>query len=344
MRICHVNLASGFSGGENQTLQLIQQQLKLGYQLAVVANPKSPFFTHCRSLDVELHPCKQFLATHPRRLSKSHDIIHVHEGRAVYWALIQHLLYGTPYLITRRVDNPLKKKKLLNLAYRRAGSVIALSHAIKQAIQQCMPERTVEIIPSSPVRYETCEEAVEQLKQRYFQGEFHVIQAAKLYQHKGHDVSIAAAKILANSAPNCHLYILGDGPEEENLKMLASGLQNVHFVGKQSNMGAWFEAADLLIHPSYSEGLGSVILEAQAAELPVIGARAGGIPDIIQDGENGLLIEPGDARTLAQAIISIRDDQTLRDTLRKGAETSLKDFSIEVCAKRYEGLYQNLLP
>ena len=165
-----------------------------------------------------------------------------------------------------------------------------------------------------------------------------------MYQHKGHDVSIAAAKILANSAPNCHLYILGDGPEEENLKMLASGLQNVHFVGKQSNMGAWFEAADLLIHPSYSEGLGSVILEAQAAELPVIGARAGGIPDIIQDGENGLLIEPGDARTLAQAIISIRDDQTLRDTLRKGAETSLKDFAIEVCAKRYDGLYQNLLP
>ena len=116
MRICHVNLASGYSGGENQTLNLIKQQLKQNYQLAVVANPKSPFYTKCEELPLELIPCTHFLTRHRLSISRNYPLIHTHEGRAVYWALIQYLFYRTPYILTRRVDNLLKDKYLLRLA------------------------------------------------------------------------------------------------------------------------------------------------------------------------------------------------------------------------------------
>jgi len=167
-----------------------------------------------------------------------------------------------------------------------------------------------------------------------------VIQAAKLYEHKGHQVSIEAARILEQTHPDIQFCFLGDGPDEEKLRQQASGLTNVHFAGKQTNMGDWFAASDLLIHPSYSEGLGSVILEASAAGLPVIGTRAGGIPDIIRDGENGLLVDSGAPQQLADAIVRMREDSTLQAHIRERAPILLKPFEIAHTAERYEALYR----
>lgn len=343
MHICHVNLASGYSGGENQTLLLIKEQLKQGYRLAVVANPKSPFYQACSELDLQLLPCSQFLRQHPRTLTKEYPLVHVHEGKAVYWAWLQKCLHGAPYIITRRVDNPLKKKVLLRKAYEHACGVVALSTAIQQAILSRLPGLDVSIIPSSPVTYPTSEALPKEISQSGQDPEFRVIQAGKFYAHKGHETTIGAARILAEEQPDIHIYLLGDGPDLDRIRSLSAGLRNVSFVGQQRNMGAWFEAANLLIHPSNSEGLGSVILEAMAAGLPTIGARAGGIPDIISDQHNGLLIEPGDSRGLAEAITKMKEDVQFRDQVLANTQETLDSFSIQRCAQRYESLYRSIL-
>lgn len=341
MKICHVNLASGYHGGENQTLQLIKQQIGMGYQLTVVANPKSPFFARVSALNCRVVAAPHYLRQHGKAVTQGCELIHVHEGRAIYWAWLQHVLHGIPYMVTRRIDNPMRRKWLSNKAYGGAALVVGLSNEIVARIRDAYPAKRIELIPSSPVAYPVDESGVARIRQQ-FDHKFLVIHAANMLKHKGFNVTVSAARALAQQAPEVHFALLGDGKEREALEQQAAGLSNVSFMGKQSNMGDWFAAADLLVHPSYSEGLGSVILEAMGAGLPVIGARAGGIPDIIEHGVSGLLIEPGDGDGLAAAIESVRSDAALRDSLATGRDKKLQGFLIENTALRYEQLYQQV--
>lgn len=341
MKICHVNLASGYHGGENQTLQLIKQQIKLGYDLTVVANPKSPFADAVKALKCRYVPAKHFLLQHQKSVTQGCQAIHVHEGRAIYWALIQHWLYGVPYIVTRRIDNPLKNKWLSNLAYSRARTLVGLSKEIVSRIQHVFPNKDIHCIPSSPVRYPSDPVQIEAIRHR-FSDAFLVIHAANMLGHKGFDVTIEAARHLSTQDNTVHFALLGDGTIRQDLEKQASGLSNVSFVGKQSEMGNWFAAADMLVHPSYSEGLGSVILEALEAGLPVAASNAGGIPDIIEDNQSGLLIESGNGEQLAQAILQVKNCDTLRTSLLAGAQEKLHTFRIEHTAQRYQALYSAL--
>jgi glycosyltransferase involved in cell wall biosynthesis len=342
MKICHVNLARGFSGGERQTLLLIKQQLREGLKLVVVARQNSPFAKEVEKLPCQLITTRHWFTNHKTNVHKLCDLIHVHEGQAVYWALIQHLLYGCPYIITRRIDNPLKKKYFSSLAYKRAHSLVGLSTEIIKVMQSAYPDKTCVQIPSSPVNYPVNQNKVDQIWSAHGY-RFLIIQAANLLKHKGFDVTLKAAKILQEQGSQVHFLLLGTGPEKEALIKQAEGLSNVSFMGKQDDMGTWFASANLLIHPSYSEGLGSVILEAMAAGLPVIGSRAGGIPDIIEDEVSGLLINPGDAVALANAIKRIVESESLRKQLLVGAREKLKRFDIAHTTKSYISVYTAIL-
>ncbi|NVC92178.1 glycosyltransferase family 4 protein [Vibrio natriegens] len=342
MNICHVNLASGYHGGENQTLQLIQQQVKLGYNLTVVANPKSPFADAIRKMNVKLVLATHFTKAHSRSVTQNCSLIHVHEGRAIYWALIQHMLYGKPYIITRRIDNPLKKKWLANLAYSKASAVVGLSTAIVQRVKDAYPTSTTYKIPSSPVVYPVDEQAVQTIRER-FADKFLVIHGANMLKHKGFNVTIEAARLLKDIAPSVQICLLGDGPERQTLEAKAEGLTNISFEGKQNNMGDWFAAADLQIHPSYTEGLGSVILEGMGSGLPVIGTNTGGIPDIIDHNSNGLLVEPGNPQELADAIVKISQDEELKQRFIAQGQEKLKLFDINYTANQYVDIYEKVL-
>ncbi|GEM76045.1 glycosyltransferase family 4 protein [Vibrio sagamiensis] len=342
MNICHVNLASGYHGGENQTLQLIKQQVRLGYQLTVVANPKSPFAEAVKTLDVKVILATHFTQSHAKSITQDCALVHVHEGRAIYWALIQHLLYGVPYIVTRRIDNTLKKKWLANLAYSKASAVVGLSAEIVQKVNDAYPDSTTYKIPSSPVIYPVNPQTVRAIKDR-FAGKFVVIHGANMLGHKGFNVTIDAAKLLGNTNPSVHFCLLGDGPERQALESQAKGLTNVSFEGKQNNMGDWFAAADLQIHPSYTEGLGSVILEGMGAGLPVIGTNAGGIPDIIDHNSNGLLVTPGNPQQLADAIMHIAQDEELRQEFIAQGQEKLKLFDISYTANQYLDVYEKVL-
>lgn len=342
MKICHVNLASGYHGGENQTLLLIEQQLKLGYQLTVVANPKSPFFQRIKTLPCKLIACTHFLTQHAKSITQDCQVIHVHEGRAIYWAWLQHKLHGKPYIVTRRIDNPMSKKWLSVMAYNAASAVVGLSQEIARQVTLRHSQQYIEVIPSSPVSYPVNDQQVAQIRAK-FSNQFIVIHAANMLHHKGFDVTIAAARLLKESAPDIHFALLGDGKQRFALEQQAQGLVNVHFMGKQSNMGDWFSAANVLVHPSYTEGLGSVILEAMGSGLPVVGSRAGGIPDIIEHGVSGLLIEPGCAEELAQAIQKIQRDTSVTAALAAGRLMKLADFDIHYTAQKYESLYLKVI-
>lgn len=339
MHICHVNLASGYHGGENQTLQLIKQQKKMGYELTVVANPKSPFSIAAKELGCHVILASSFAHAHKRSITAGCQLIHVHEGKAIYWAWLQNKLFNIPYIITRRIDNRLKKKWLANMAYQRASAVVGLSSEIVSRITDAYPKTNVYKIPSSPVTYSVDITKKITLKNQY-KDKFLVIHAANMVPHKAFNITVDAAKLLYKSHPDIHICLLGDGPERADLEAQAKGLSNLSFEGKQSSMGEWFAVAKLQVHPSYTEGLGSVILEGISAGLPVIGTDTGGIPDIIEHEKTGLLIPIRNAESLADAIVRLKTDRILYQEIITNSKQKIKQFDIAHTALLYEKLYQ----
>lgn len=342
MKICHINLASGFGGGEQQTLQLIQQQLSMGYQLTVIANPKSPFFHKVSKLPCNLISLKHWINGHLLLPAKSCNIIHVHEGRSLYWAMIQNVLTGVPYILTRRIANPLKSRYFLHLGYKRAGRVIAISNSVANEINKAIPNASLSVIHDSPVHYPINKQNVKNIQQQFLNKKL-IIQGGALLQHKGYNITIEAARIIEKSHPEIHIAFLGEGKERENLEAQAEGINNISFMGLQKNMGDWFAAASLQVHPSFLEGLGSVLLEGMAAGLPIIASETGGIPDVIEDGYNGRLIPPGDSKKLAQVIIELIENPSMCETFITNGQQKAKQFDIVTTSKLYEDIYSSLM-
>lgn len=145
---------------------------------------------------------------------------------------------------------------------------------------------------------------------------------------------------------DAHLLILGDGAEESRLREMSALLKQrgVQFAGRVDDAGHYFQAADLFVLPSSTEGLSNSLLEAMACALPVLATKVGGAPDVIEHNVHGHLIPPDDMDSLQQGLERLLADPTLR--LRLGAAARkriLSDFSLDSVSERLSALYHRLL-
>lgn len=136
--------------------------------------------------------------------------------------------------------------------------------------------------------------------------------------------------------------LVGSGKDEATLKAKAADLSNVVFEGFQPEPANYYAAFDLFVYPSKEEGLGSAILEAFGFGLPVIAADVDGIPDIVRDGENGVLINPWRADKFSEAIRQVLEDGQLREKLISGGAKTLPRFGGGELSKKYAELYRGL--
>jgi len=342
MKVCHVNLSRRFSGSERQTLQLIKQQLREGYKLTIVARHNSAFEKEVGKLPCQLITTRSCFINQSAKLNKQCDLFHAHDEQGAQWAYMQNIKHGSPYIITHRNNKALVNKYFSTKTYQNAHTLVGLSTSIVNKLLAKFSHKDCVKIPSSPVSYPINQNKVDQIWSSHGY-KFLVMQATSLEKHKGFDVSLNAARILQEKNSPVHFLLLGNGPQEVNLRKQAEGLNNVFFMSKQEDMGTWFASANLLIHPSYKEGLGSVILEAMAAGLPVIASNTGGIPDIIEHEKTGILIEPGNAKELADAIERLANDQELRERLQSEAKEILPAFDISQTSQLYNDLYKKVI-
>ena len=135
--------------------------------------------------------------------------------------------------------------------------------------------------------------------------------------------------MLEKMGPNTRLCIVGGGPQADELRKYFKGTNTV-FTGQMSgdDLSASFASADAFIMPSDSETLGFVVLESMASGVPVVGAAAGGILNLIHDGEDGFLVKPGDIDTYVEKLNLLRD-QKLRETMGKNARKEAERWSWE---------------
>jgi glycosyltransferase involved in cell wall biosynthesis len=177
-------------------------------------------------------------------------------------------------------------------------------------------------------------------------GEFRVVSVGRLNKQKDYPTLLRAWKHVEQSMPGARLGIAGNGPEESRLKTLAAelNLKRVSFAGFCSDVPAFLNHADLYVQSSAWEGLPLSVFEAMAAGLPVIASAVDSLPDMIEDGVNGVLFECGNDKELAAKIVDLLDDRARSKSIGHAArEMALKRFSADRMTAEYAALFKQVL-
>ena len=173
-----------------------------------------------------------------------------------------------------------------------------------------------------------------------------VVQVARLHRNKDHETALRALELVRRVRPEVQLVLVGDGPRRDELRRRASsvGESTVRFLGAQREVAPILAAARVGWLSSRIEGLPNAVLEYMAAGLPVVATRAGGTGELIRDGVEGFLVDPGDAQAMAQRTLEILADEGLRMALgRAGRRRVEEGFTLETMVERSEQLLRELV-
>ena len=168
-----------------------------------------------------------------------------------------------------------------------------------------------------------------------------------LRAQKAYDVLIQAAARLREGHPDLHVLIAGDGPEKARLEALISGLglgDTVLLLGRRLDAPDILAALDVAVCASHFEGSPLAVMEYMEAGLPIVATGVGGVPDLIEDGVHGLLVEPGNPVGLARAVEDLLSDRGRASALgARARERRRREFDLDVMVHNIEALYEDLL-
>lgn len=380
VKILHLDTGREWRGGQKQVLFLTQGLEERGV-VSVVATPQdSPLATRLRTLDLPMIPLPPGSPFTPKSvkmlqavLADRHwHILHAHTAHAHTMGFISLRLpprrsfHRPAVIVSRRVDFVPSRDPLTRLKFTTQGQTfICVSDAIAGVLRTYgVPSqhiRTVhsgvpipgEPLPFEPLPFDHAPRRQEQerrdLRREIGMAEdaFVIGNIAQLVGHKGHRYLLDAMPTIAAAVPNARLLIFGAGELEGDLKRQSERLglsTRVTFAGFRPDATRYLSAMDIFAISSVEEGLGTSILDAEAAGLAVVGTRAGGIPETIVDGQTGLLVEPQDADALATAIIELASDPARRAAMgRAGREWVKERFSSAQMVESTLAIYREVL-
>ena len=170
-----------------------------------------------------------------------------------------------------------------------------------------------------------------------------------IHPHKGPDVLLKAMPKIIKEVSNTELVFVGRGTMKKELEMVSKKLGvdgRIRFAGfvEESLKPLYYKAADVFCLPSTRkhESFGIVNLEAMACGVPIVASKIGGVPDVVKDGENGLLVTPKDLDALADAIIYLLENENVRKEMGKNGRKKAEDYSWERIAEETEKVYGGL--
>jgi len=170
----------------------------------------------------------------------------------------------------------------------------------------------------------------------------------RLSPEKGFDNLIrAVCQIVKSGVTNLQIWIIGEGRDRERLEALIDELRmgaHVRLLGQRSDMLAVLEALDLFVLSSIREGLPNVVLEAMAMEIPIVATRVGSVPDVVEDGATGRLIEPGNVSELIAGIENMLANPVERERQASAARSVIEErYSFAVRMQRMKRVYEHVL-
>lgn len=283
-------------------------------------------------------------------------IVHgaVYEGVAV--AAVCGTLARVPIVIGEETSEPFGRSWKGHLLYRGLMSLTSHAVAVSPAVEDYLvkvirlPQRHVTLINNGvapPPQIEEAETKRLRATLGIRNGEIVIGIVGRLYNSvKRHSDLLHAFRLLCERRTDLRLLIIGDGPDRKMLEALTATLgiaECVIFTGYQADTRPFYTVMDIFALSSAFEAFGLVLVEAMYAKLPIVATRVGGIPTVVAENQTGFLVSPGKPPELADSLLSLIEDQTLRQRLgERGFDRAHEKFS----SQRYVGdvadLYERL--
>jgi glycosyltransferase involved in cell wall biosynthesis len=362
----HIDTARTWRGGQNQVLLTVNGLRAIGQRAALVAHPDGELRRRAaEGLElIPLAPRTEMDLSAAWRLSRvikrtAPDVLHAHDPHGIAMAALA-LSIGSgagqskanmPALVAaRRVDFHLKGNSFSRWKHRQVECFIAASEAIRQMLlaDGMPPDRTITVHEGIDVDHVAAAPAVN-LHEALFlpHGAPIVGNVAALVPHKGQRHLIDAAHLVVQQAPDTRFVILGEGELREHLeKQVHEHRLEKHVLlpGFRTDILGCIKAFDLFVMSSVTEGLGTSLLDAMAAARAIVATTAGGIPEIVEDGVNGLLVPPRDAPALAAAILRALADADLRRRMGDaGLARVTERFTVERMVVQTAAAYERIV-
>jgi glycosyltransferase involved in cell wall biosynthesis len=279
------------------------------------------------------------------------DLIIAHHGKD-YWPAALAAIISRVRIIFVRHQTIRLKKTTCWMINRLVDKVVAVSNTVKDSLLKAgVSNEKINVIHNciSLNRFNPLKiDADEVRKELGISGTDIVVGAlGKLHRDKGVYDLLYATSSLIKKDPSIKLLLVGSGPEQRNIEQEAQKLSihnNVILTGLRMDVERMYAAMDLFVLPSKCvEGFGMVLIEAMAMKKPVIGNAIGGIPEIISNGINGILVPPGDVTALSEAIaVFIENKEAFHDIALEGRKTVELKFSNKMYGERFQALLKSL--
>jgi glycosyltransferase involved in cell wall biosynthesis len=363
VKVLQLISSSGYYGAENMLLNLCASQEKTGCQNSLllfynVHVPNVEFYERARrrGLSVRMVHCKGRADWRAVRqieeyiLEDGIDLVHTHGYKADLYGYLAAWRSGKPVVATCHnwvggtaalgIYNYLDR-----MALKKFNALAAVSDAVAQRLLAFgVPAEKVKTIANG-IDVQIFERG-EPLPALSVGAGKVVGVVARLDLQKGFEYLLRAIRELCNIYA-LKVVIVGEGPDRKAIEDMVKeyGLQsNVVLAGQQSDMAGVYAAMDIFVLPSLNEGLPMTVLEAMAASRPVIATRVGAIPSVIQDGENGLLVDSKDVAGLRNALARLLSDSDLCRRMGDRAHDWVgRNYTSEVMALKYRQLYEEVL-
>lgn len=346
MRILQVNTEGGWRGGERQTLYLSCYLREKGCSVTVLTRKGSPLEKKGMESGLEVvgvsSPLSAFL--YLIREGKNFHILHAQNAHGHSLIVLSQPFHCRPTVYTRRVGFPIRGV-FSRWKYRRTSQVVAISRFIQEEVKKVLPDRKVEWIPSVVVpRSLNSERALSLLPLEVSGRQYLLGTISSLTEEKDPFTLIQAISLLKKKREDFAFLHFGEGDlrpfiEKEIQKEKISHLY--FLMGFVEDVEDIFSLLSLYIVSSRMEGLHSSVLDAFFYGVPVVATSVGGVREVVEGA--GVLVPPGDPRSLADAIDTLLASSEKREECIKKGRERVEGYTLKVGGEKYLHLYRSLL-
>lgn len=360
LRVLHVDSERTWRGGERQVLLLMRRQRAAGDEPILAAPGSGALAARARAEGFRVHAIPMrgtwdvasAIALGAAMRRERPHVVHWHAARAHALGAVAALMApGPARVLSRRVDFPVRRSPGSRLLYALpVDAIAAISEGVRRAlVASGVSDARIRVIPSG-IDFEPFEAPFDRAAARDALGlapdDVLAIQVAALAPHKSQTTLLQAAARALGTAPRLRVWIAGEGALREPLlaEHRALGLgDRVRLLGFRDDVVPLLRAADLFVLTSYLEGLGTSVLDAMAAGLPVVATAVGGVPEIVRDEVTGILVPPRDPAALAAAMERLAGDPALRAAMGARGREAARAFGADQTAADTRALYESLL-
>ncbi|MDK3156456.1 glycosyltransferase [Kamptonema cortianum] len=363
LTIIHTESSPNWGGQEQRVFAEMLEMRRRGHRLMVVTVANCPLARKCGEAGMPVVAMvfkNQFFLGNLLRLAtlfhrEKADVINPHSSKDGWLAVLAGRLAGVPCIIrSRHIEVDYPKKAISQYAFRKLPHhVITTSERIRSRMiaELDVPADRIETVATGIdfEKFSSGDRSKLRGQIALDEGTPLVGMISVLRSWKGHRYFLEAARELLDAGANLHFIIAGDGPQKKDITEQIARLKLegcIHLLGHRDDIPDVLAALDVLALPSTGgEGIPQIILQAHGMGIPVVATRAGGIPEVVQEGMTGRLVDPADAGQLARAIRETLDNREASQTMaRRAAQFVRTHHSIKVMGNKIEEIYARHVP